>query len=71
MEAVWTRYFPMSVQIRELIQKGELGSVFRTTADLSLGEDVEIKFGTEHRMVKMDLAGGALLDCELPVTHPT
>lgn len=65
MEAVWTRFFPMSVRIRKLVQDGEIGNVLRTQADLSIGEaDVEGKFGVEHRMVNMDLAGGALLDCK-------
>lgn len=62
MEAVWTRYFPLSIQIRKLIQDGAIGEVLRVVSDLSFGEDVETKFGTEHRMVNMDLAGGALLD---------
>lgn len=63
MEAVWTRYFPLSIQVRELIQKGEIGEVLRTVADTSFGEEVEEKWGTKHRMVNPDLAGGALLDC--------
>lgn len=63
MEAVWTRFFPMSVRIRDIIREGGLGAVYRTMADLSMGGDVEEKFGREHRVVNMDLAGGALLDC--------
>jgi predicted dehydrogenase len=66
MEAVWTRYFPLSIQIRELIQKGEIGEVLRVIADTSFGDDVETKWGTKHRMVNPDLAGGALLDCKFP-----
>ncbi|KAJ5894919.1 hypothetical protein N7495_006610 [Penicillium taxi] len=62
MEAVWTRYFPLSIQIRESIQKGEIGEVLRVTADTSFGEDVEKTWGTEHRMVNPKLAGGSLLD---------
>jgi predicted dehydrogenase len=34
MEAVWTRYFPLSIKIRELIQKGEIGNVYRTIGRL-------------------------------------
>jgi predicted dehydrogenase len=30
MEAVWTRYFPLSVQVRKLIQDGVIGTVYRT-----------------------------------------
>ncbi|KAJ5755335.1 hypothetical protein N7533_004878 [Penicillium manginii] len=62
MEAVWTRYFPLSVQIRDLIKAGEIGEVLRTVADTSFSDDVEVRWGTEHRMVNRDLAGGALLD---------
>ena len=62
MEAVWTRFFPLSVKIRKMIESGELGSVHRVIADNSFGEDVEKVWETKHRMVNQDLAGGALLD---------
>ncbi|OAX81704.1 hypothetical protein ACJ72_03948 [Emergomyces africanus] len=63
MEAVWTRFFPISVQIRELIRKGEIGEVLRVIADTSCGStDPEGEWGTTHRMVNLDLAGGVLLD---------
>lgn len=61
MEAVWTRYFPLSVQVRELIQQGEIGEVLRVTADNSVGQG---GWDPSHRMLNLDLAGGALLDCE-------
>ena len=64
MEAVWTRYFPLSVQVCQLIQDGEIGEVLRVIADMSFGDDIEEKWGTAHRMVNLDLAGGALLDRE-------
>lgn len=60
MEAVWTRYFPLSVQVREAIQKGEIGEVLRVVADNSIGDP---HWDVGHRMVNLDLAGGALLDC--------
>ncbi|KAL4912177.1 hypothetical protein BDW62DRAFT_31362 [Aspergillus aurantiobrunneus] len=60
MEAVWTRYFPLSIEVRDLIKAGVIGEVLRVSADNSFG-GVE-KFSTEHRMVNKDLAGGALLD---------
>ena len=65
MEAVWTRFFPLSIQIRKLIEDGELGAVHRVIADFSFGQDVENTWGADgakHRMVNPDLAGGALLD---------
>lgn len=30
MEAVWTRYFPISIQVRDLIKSGAIGNVYRT-----------------------------------------
>ncbi|KAK0732651.1 hypothetical protein B0T21DRAFT_369408 [Apiosordaria backusii] len=65
MEAVWTRYFPLSIKVRELITSGALGNVYRTIADLSVGRDApegKIDFPDSNRMVNADLAGGALLD---------
>lgn len=67
MEAVWTRFFPLSIQIRKMIEEGKLGAVHRVIADLSFGQDVENTWGADgakHRMVNPDLAGGALLDRE-------
>lgn len=63
MEAVWTRYFPLSVQVRQIIRNGEIGEVLRTTADTSFGDNVEEQWGAKHRMVNPALAGGCLLDC--------
>ncbi|KAF2754952.1 NAD(P)-binding protein [Pseudovirgaria hyperparasitica] len=62
MEAVWTRYFPASREIREIVKSGKLGTVYRVFADVSFGQDVEKDFPPENRMVNMDLAGGVLLD---------
>ena len=65
MEAVWTRYFPLSAKVRELIAAGAIGPVYRATADLSLrfkNQDPETALGTTHRLTNLDLAGGALLD---------
>lgn len=71
MEAVWTRFFPLSLQVRERIEKGEIGDVRRVISDTSFGDDCEKRWGTEHRMVNMDLAGGALLDCMHLLSCPT
>ncbi len=73
MEAVWTRFFPLSIEIRKTIENGELGAVHRVIADLSFGQDVENTWGADgakHRMVNMDLAGGAMLDRTSPFTFP-
>jgi predicted dehydrogenase len=62
MEAVWTRYFPLSIAIRKHITDGDLGEVLRVNADFSLGEIPEDVYDASHRMVNKDLAGGCLLD---------
>lgn len=33
MEAVWTRYFPLSIKVRELITSGAIGNVYRTIGE--------------------------------------
>ncbi|OAA66475.1 NAD(P)-binding domain protein [Niveomyces insectorum RCEF 264] len=66
MEAVWTRYFPLSVQVRDLVQSGAIGTVYRVVADNSLNNNTDdpdkLAFPDSNRMVNKDLAGGALLD---------
>lgn len=71
MEAVWTRYFPLSIQVRDLIKDGSIGEVLRVVADNSFGDDVENTWGTKHRMVNKDLAGGCLLDRKLFSPSPS
>lgn len=73
MEAVWTRFFPLSIEIRRKIESGELGAIHRVIADLSFAQDVENTWGADgakHRMVNMDLAGGAMLDRTSPFAFP-
>lgn len=64
MEAVWTRYLPLTIDIVNKIRKGSIGEVLRVIADTSFGDEVERTWGTEHRMLNKNLAGGALLDRE-------
>lgn len=62
MEAVWTRYFPLSIYVRDIITSGKIGTVYRTYADLTVPIVPGKSFDDTHRMVNPDLAGGALLD---------
>ncbi|KAI4651110.1 uncharacterized protein J4E79_009307 [Alternaria viburni] len=62
MEAVWTRFFPLSREVCSIIKEGKLGDIKRVFADFSFWNDVNKEFGTQHRMVNPKLAGGALLD---------
>lgn len=58
LEAMWTRWLPHMVRIRELIRSGALGEVKSVIVDHTqkLPEDAT------HRINAMDLGGGALLD---------
>jgi predicted dehydrogenase len=63
MEAVWTRYFPLSIYVRDLITSGRIGPVARVLADNSMASAPEEAWSDgKHRMVNPQLAGGALLD---------
>ena len=52
MEAVWTRYLPISVKIREMVESGVIGPVYRVIADSSFtaeAPDGKIDFEDDHR----------------------
>ncbi len=55
-EAIWTRYLPMRFTLDELIKSGIIGEVTYLTANLG--------YAISHveRLIKPELAGGALLD---------
>ncbi|XP_072541250.1 trans-1,2-dihydrobenzene-1,2-diol dehydrogenase-like isoform X2 [Salminus brasiliensis] len=56
MEALWTRFFPVSVEVRELLGRGDVGEVKMVRADLGA------PLTHIPRLVEKDLGGGALLD---------
>ncbi len=58
MEAMWTRFNPAIVMLRELVADGAIGEVRTVTADFA----VEFPYDPEHRLYNPDLGGGALLD---------
>ncbi|KAL5633301.1 hypothetical protein ACGC1H_003710 [Rhizoctonia solani] len=59
MEAVWTRFFPISKEIQRLIHEEKiLGDVRRVFADLAM----IFKRDANSRLYNPELAGGALLD---------
>ncbi|KAH0847009.1 Trans-1,2-dihydrobenzene-1,2-diol dehydrogenase [Fonsecaea pedrosoi] len=62
LDAVWTRFFPLSIQVRESIQKGEIGEVLRVMADTSFGIHPDISLKETPRKLTYELAGGALLE---------
>jgi len=58
MEAMWTRYLPHMVRIRELIASGALGEIRSVFAD----HTQKITADPTHRLNALELGGGALLD---------
>ena len=58
LEAMWTRFLPHMVRIRELLAAGVLGELRAVIAD----HDQKISTDTAHRLQDPVLGGGALLD---------
>jgi predicted dehydrogenase len=58
MEAMWTRFQPAVVRMRELIADGAIGEVRSVQADLG----VDRVYDPADRLFAMELGGGALLD---------
>ncbi len=58
MEAMWTRFRPTMVKVRELIDGGDLGEVRFLSANIGW----KSRFDPVFRLYNPDLGGGALLD---------
>lgn len=58
MEAMWTRFLPAMVRVREVLASGEIGEVRLVRASLSLMKE----FDPQHRLFNPELGGGSLLD---------
>jgi predicted dehydrogenase len=58
LEAMWTRWLPHMVRIREIIAAGTLGDVRTVIAD----HDQHLPLDPKHRINAPELGGGALLD---------
>ena len=58
MEAMWTRYLPHMVRIREILAAGTLGEIRVVSAD----HTQKISTDPAHRLNALELGGGALLD---------
>jgi predicted dehydrogenase len=57
MEAMWTRFLPLMVKLRELLAAGAIGEVVQFIADLGTAA----RRDPEGRVFSADLGGGALL----------
>ncbi|WP_342476956.1 Gfo/Idh/MocA family oxidoreductase [Paenibacillus sp. FSL H7-0350] len=58
MEAMWSRYIPAQVKVREWLAAGRIGEVRLVKADLGFRAD----WNPEGRLLNPALGGGALLD---------
>ena len=58
MEAMWTRFQPAVVAVRQLITDGAIGEVRSVQADLGIARE----YDPVDRLFAMELGGGALLD---------
>jgi predicted dehydrogenase len=58
LEAMWTRWMPHMIRIRELLAAGALGDL----RGLIVDHDQKISTDPQHRLQNPDLGGGALLD---------
>lgn len=68
MEAMWTKFLPPILKVREWIDSGEIGEVLMVKADFGFRAPWE----PERRLLNPALGGGALLDVGIyPVTFAT
>jgi len=58
MEAMWTRFLPVLVKVRELLAQGAIGEVRMVEADFGFRTD----FNPKGRLFDPELGGGGLLD---------
>jgi predicted dehydrogenase len=58
MEAMWTRFFPLMIKVRQMLADGVIGEVRMVQSDFGFRTD----FNAEHRLFALELGGGALLD---------
>jgi predicted dehydrogenase len=58
LEAMWTRYLPHMVRIREIVRSGVLGEIRSVVAD----HTQDLPDDPKHRLNALELGGGALLD---------
>lgn len=73
MEAMWTRFFPISQKVKEIVNSGELGEVGHIEADFGYGSwQGENVNDIKDRLYSPHLAGGAILDVGIyPVAYTT
>lgn len=58
MEAMWTRFLPLYVSLRQMLQEGVIGEIRIVHADFSF----RAPYNPQNRLFDLKLGGGALLD---------
>lgn len=58
MEAMWTRFLPVTLKVKELLSQGVIGDIRILKADFGFRTD----WNPEGRLLNPELGGGALLD---------
>jgi predicted dehydrogenase len=58
MEAMWTRFLPLLIRVRELVAAGEIGEIRMIWSDFGFRTNVN----PQSRLFDMNLGGGGLLD---------
>ena len=58
MEAMWTRFFPLIVELRQLLADQVIGEASTLLADFGIRRSIE----ESERLFRLELGGGALLD---------
>ncbi|KAI0641950.1 NAD-P-binding protein [Trametes meyenii] len=61
MEALWTRFHPLTLELKRIAEEGALGDPVVLHADLSMDFHIE-DLPLTHRIIDPKLGGGALLD---------
>jgi predicted dehydrogenase len=61
MEAMWTRFQPLTQEVKKIAEDGQLGDIVAVHADLSGDFDIQ-NIPKTHRILDPKLGGGALLD---------
>ncbi|KAF4610701.1 hypothetical protein D9613_006915 [Agrocybe pediades] len=64
MEAVWTRFQPLTLEVKRIAEEGSLGLPVLVHADLSGNFNIH-NIPVTHRILDPALGGGALLDLQL------
>lgn len=58
MEAMWMRFIPMALEVRDMINRGEIGDIRYISADFGYPTE----FDPNNRFFSVEKGGGALLD---------